>query len=217
MVRSNWKALANKFEYQITSGRLIVTLGFFLLGMYTGRQRWFENLDTVRPLLRKICKTCGVGFGILVLVAFSVFILDQSLGLQFQKSQWSGWFYGMLAGFFNSALTIFYITGLTVLMYKSRWQKLLYPLATVGKMGLTSYLMQTFFGLLLFYSFGLQLFVVTTPAINALLAVVIFALQTMLSKWWLSNFNYGPVEWFWRSLTFLKFQPIVRRQVVRNN
>jgi len=215
MVKSNWQAFDYKVNYQMRSGRLIATLGFFLLGMYVGRQRWFENLDTVRPLLQKICKICGIGFGVLILIAIGTFVLDQALNLQFQKSQWSGWFYGMLADFFNSGLTIFYIAGLTVLMYKSRWQALLYPLASVGKTGLTSYLMQTFFGLLLFYSFGFHLFAVTTPAINALLAILIFAIQAVLAKWWLSNFNYGPVEWLWRSLTFLTFQPMVRRPVMQ--
>ena len=215
MLKSNWQAFSYKLDYQIKSGRLIATLGFFLLGMYVGRQRWFENPDTIKPLLRKICRICGIGFAVLVLVGFGTFVLDQAMNLQFQKSLWSGWFYGMLADFFNSGLTIFYIAGLTVLMYKTRWQKLLYPLVSVGKMGLTSYLMQTFFGLLLFYSFGLRLFAVTTPAINALLAVGIFAIQAAFSRWWLSNFNYGPVEWLWRSLTFLKFQPMMRRPVMQ--
>jgi len=215
MLKSNWQAFSYKLDYQIKSGRLIATLGFFMLGMYVGRQRWFENLDTVKPLLQKICKICGIGFGVLMLIGLGTFVLDQAMDLHFQKSLWSGWFYGMLGDFFNSGLTIFYIAGLTVLLYKTRWQKLLYPLVSVGKMGLTSYLMQTFFGLLLFYSFGLRLFAVTTPATNALLAVGIFVIQATFSRWWLSNFNYGPVEWLWRSLTFLKFQPMVRRPVMQ--
>lgn len=215
MIESNWHAFDYKINYQLKSGRLVATLGFFLLGMYVGRQRWFENLDSIKPMLQKICKICGITFGILLLAGLSVFILDQALNLQFQKSPWSGWFFGMLADFFNACLTIFYIAGLTVLMYRSRWQKLMYPLTSVGKMGLTSYLMQTFFGLLLFYSFGLRLFAVTSPAVNALLAIVIFAIQAVFSRWWLSNFNYGPIEWIWRSLTFLKFQPMTRRPVMR--
>ncbi|MFN7186920.1 MAG: DUF418 domain-containing protein [Cyclobacteriaceae bacterium] len=32
-------------------------------------------------------------------------------------------------------------------------------------------------------------------------------LQIFLSKWWLSRYQYGPVEWFWRSLTYWRWQP----------
>jgi len=37
---------------------------------------------------------------------------------------------------------------------------------------------------------------------------VIIALQIWLSAWWLRHFRYGPLEWLWRSLTFLKSQPL---------
>lgn len=216
MVKDNWKALDYKVNYQLTTGRAIITLGFFFLGMFVGRQQWFQNLDGVKPLLRKICKVTGIGFAVLLIIGIAVFVTDNALNLQFQKSPWSDLFFGMLFDFFNAGMTIFYVAGLTLMMYKSRWQKLLYPLASVGKMALTSYLMQTLFGLLLFYSFGLRLFAVTSPAVNALLTLVIFIVQAAFCKWWLRYFNYGPVEWLWRSLTFFRFQPMIRRPMLVN-
>ena len=43
---------------------------------------------------------------------------------------------------------------------------------------------------------------------NFLLVVVVFALITVLSHWWLRHFRFGPFEWLWRSLTYMKFQPM---------
>ena len=43
-----------------------------------------------------------------------------------------------------------------------------------------------------------------------LLTVIIYATQIPLSKWWLSRFRFGPMEWLWRSATYLKLQPMKR-------
>jgi uncharacterized protein len=114
----------------------------------------------------------------------------------------------------NTLMTIFYLSGVTMLMYKSRWQKLFYPLAPVGKMALTVYISQTFFGLLLFYHFGFGLFEKTSPGVNMLLTIPVFGLQVFFCRVWLRYFNYGPIEWLWRSLTFLKWYPLKKKQSI---
>lgn len=136
--------------------------------------------------------------------------LSFSLGLDVKKNLWLMWTAGMLVDIFNSGLTLFYIAGFTLLMYREKWNAFLSPLANVGKMALTSYLMQTLFGLLIFYSFGLGLFTKTTPAINALISLGIFGAQIVFSYWWLTRFHYGPIEWLWRSATFLKPQKMIK-------
>ncbi|NNF83310.1 MAG: DUF418 domain-containing protein, partial [Flavobacteriaceae bacterium] len=40
-----------------------------------------------------------------------------------------------------------------------------------------------------------------------IIAIVVIILQMLISKWWLSKFRYGPLEWLWRSATYLKWQP----------
>jgi uncharacterized protein len=37
--------------------------------------------------------------------------------------------------------------------------------------------------------------------------VGVWALQLGYSQWWLQKFRFGPAEWLWRSLTYLKRQP----------
>ena len=40
------------------------------------------------------------------------------------------------------------------------------------------------------------------------LSAMIFALQVVYSRWWLSQYRFGPVEWLWRSLTYGRAQPM---------
>ena len=36
----------------------------------------------------------------------------------------------------------------------------------------------------------------------------VFMAQAVLSAWWLHRFRYGPAEWLWRSLTYLRPLPM---------
>jgi uncharacterized protein len=40
--------------------------------------------------------------------------------------------------------------------------------------------------------------------------VAIWVLQLVVSPIWLKHFRFGPLEWLWRSLTYLKTQPFRR-------
>lgn len=213
MLKDNWKALYSKFVFQIESGRIYITLGFFMLGMYAGRMKWFENLSEAKPLIRRICKLSGfITLGPIVF-AIGLFLINQAFKLGWETKPAMQFLFNFLMDVANSAMTIFYISGLIMLMYRMRWQKWLFPLSYIGKMALTSYISQTFFGLLLYYHFGLGLFIKTSPAFNILIAIAVFVIQAILARWWLKRFNYGPVEWLWRSLTFLRWQPMKKQQL----
>jgi uncharacterized protein len=45
----------------------------------------------------------------------------------------------------------------------------------------------------------------------ALLVGAIWALQLIVSPLWLWRFGFGPMEWLWRSLTYLNPQPMLVR------
>lgn len=77
----------------------------------------------------------------------------------------------------------------------------------VGRMGLTTYLMQTFFGFLLFFSVGFGMLGEIGALASVGIGIVVFVIQIYFSKWWLSRFRYGFFEWLWRSGTYLKVQP----------
>jgi uncharacterized protein len=37
---------------------------------------------------------------------------------------------------------------------------------------------------------------------------MIFAVQIVACQWWSKRFRFGPMEWLWRSLTYLKWQAL---------
>jgi len=39
---------------------------------------------------------------------------------------------------------------------------------------------------------------------------IVDILQIPISHWWMKRFYYGPAEWLWRSLMYLKPQPMKR-------
>jgi uncharacterized protein len=89
-----------------------------------------------------------------------------------------------------------------------RWRAALAPLARVGRLTLTVYLGQTLIFSTLFYGYGFgQVFRLGPAAVTAW-AVMIFAAQVVACQWWSSRFRFGPMEWLWRSLTYLKWQPL---------
>ena len=46
------------------------------------------------------------------------------------------------------------------------------------------------------------------PAWGLVPTVVFFAIQIVLSNWWLQYYQFGPAEWVWRSLTYGRMQPM---------
>ncbi len=110
------------------------------------------------------------------------------------------------------ALSFFYVSTLVLLFQKEAWKKRLAPLAAVGRMALSNYLLISVVGTTIFYSYGLGLYGKVSPALGIALTVPIFTLQIMLSVWWLKHFRFGPAEWLWRTLTYGKLQPMLLRQ-----
>ncbi len=101
--------------------------------------------------------------------------------------------------------------GLILWMIKSNWfGSLRVRLAAVGRMALTNYLMHSLFGLLIFTGAGLGLIGKLSWSELYPIVLLIWAFQLLLSPWWLKHFYFGPVEWLWRSLTYLNL-PKMRR------
>ncbi len=84
------------------------------------------------------------------------------------------------------------------------------PLAAVGRMALTNYLMQTIICTTIFYGHGFGKFGEFSRVEQLLTVLGVLAFQLIISPIWLRYFRFGPFEWLWRSLTYLKLQPMRR-------
>jgi uncharacterized protein len=213
MIEHNIHAAAEKFNYQINSGRGFITFGFFLLGMLAGRMQWFSHMEQHRALFKQVLKKSGWALLCALLGGVALFASSFILKINLQESLLAGWIGGFLMEIFNTSFTLIYITGISLLMLRPKWAARLNPLASVGKMALTTYLSQSLIGVFLFFNIGLGLFTLTSPAQNALLCIAIFGIQIFMCRWWLNHFSYGPVEWFWRSATDLRWKPLLKQKL----
>lgn len=213
VVAHNMYAIKEKIEYQMSSGRFFITFGFFLLGMLAGRLQWFNDIEKSQPFFKHVWKKSGLFIIAITVVSIALGITTNVLAIDIKNAPWLRWFGGSLADVFNASVTIFYISSILLLMLKPKWHARLSPLSHIGKMALTSYLTQSLFGVILFFHFGLGLFFVTSPAMNAVLCVLVFGVQIAFCKFWLQHFNYGPIEWLWRSATYLKWQKLTKKEV----
>ncbi len=83
-------------------------------------------------------------------------------------------------------------------------------LAPVGRMALTNYLMHSLICLFLFTGAGFALVGELHRWQLDLVVLGIWALQIVLSSWWLARFRFGPAEWLWRALTYFRLPPMRR-------
>jgi uncharacterized protein len=98
--------------------------------------------------------------------------------------------------------------GLIMLFCKSailNWLKK--SLAAVGKMALTNYIMHSVIAMFVFTGAGFGLFGKLQR--HELLYVVfsIWIFQLITSPIWLKYFQFGPIEWIWRNLSYMKKHP----------
>jgi uncharacterized protein len=204
-VKANWKDMSSKVEFQFYSGRAFITTGLFLLGLWVGRKRFFEDWQARISVLKRLMKISLWTLGSCVVFSVIVFGGIQVSGIQLSQS----FMYaigGLPMDVANASLATIYVVGVMLLYQREKWRNRLNIFYAPGRMGLTTYLMQGLFGVLIFSTIGLgtlgDLGAMTTLPIG----IAVFIFQVYFSQWWLSHFHYGPFEWLWRSATYLKWQ-----------
>ena len=174
-------------------------LAMFLIGLYAAQKGIFQNLDAHRSLINR---TAVIGLS----VGLPVKILS-GYGLTYGGMDpfWSS--IGILANTLGGPLmALSYIALFIIIARKTKvFVKLLQP---VGQMALTNYISQTVIMMIIFY--GFNLFNQVSPVWFIPIVISVFIFQVVISHIWMRIFRYGPLEWLWRSFTYLKLMPIKR-------
>jgi uncharacterized protein len=98
-----------------------------------------------------------------------------------------------------------------MLLCKAGWFKpLMSMLAATGQMALTNYVMHSVICSTLFCGYGFGLYGRLERIDLYLIVAGIWVLQMIASPIWLRYFQFGPLEWGWRALTYWK-RPSFRR------
>ena len=111
--------------------------------------------------------------------------------------------------FFGSILVAIGHLAVVMMVCKGGWFPWLTArLASVGRMALTNYLMQSVLCTTFFNGYGFGYYGAFDRVSLYGIVAVVWALQLWSSSLWLSYFRFGPIEWLWRSLTYGKLQPM---------
>lgn len=201
--------LFGKILFQIVwTNRGYITLALFILGLIIGRLRFFE---TVHLHPRRNLVLLGAFAAGLVAVNLSKMLFPQDMlatlltgGAQSYESVLYMSLEDLSTVFFSATLVMAFV----VLYQLPAVGRCLAVLAPYGRMGLTNYVAQSVIGVMLFapWAFGATFAAWSVTAIF-LLGLVIYVAQIVVSAMWLKYFKYGPLEWFWRTATYMKIQP----------
>lgn len=202
VVRNATSSLVSKFNYQVRSGRIFVTLGLFILGLVVGRMGLFHHLEAYQKKLYQ-------GAGVAAILLFLLYLL-QPCTPQSNPNTFDGWISMPLTNSINLLSAYLWIVFIVWAYRLEKVQKILAPVVSYGRMGLTNYIVQSVLGVFMFYGFGFALNQYLGTFFAILFCIGYTLLQFWGSHYWLKKFRYGPLEWLWRSGTYMKWQPLKR-------
>lgn len=184
------------FGWAIEHGRLTQTLFLFVTGMLLGRRRLFlDEGDNIKSW-KKICLWSAFIYAwmqlLLNVVSFGEMQQSVGQGLEILITAWR-----------NFAMMTFYVSGITLLYYRTRAHKAIDHLACIGKMSLTDYLLQSIIGGFLFYNWGLGLYHYASHGISFVMGIAFCFCLYFFCRWWTSNHRRGPLEELWARATWL--------------
>jgi uncharacterized protein len=196
------------FGYSIMSAFSI--LAMFLVGVYFGKRQLFQNLETNRPFFTKLLLA-----GLLIGIPANLYYATRAGSLSQLDVSWETLLLQAAQMIGTPLLSLAYVSAFSLLALSPVWGQRLQVLAPVGQMALSNYLTHSIVCTTIFYGYGLGLFGQMGMAVGIGLTFVIYLLQIPISHWWMKRFKYGPAEWLWRSLTYLKPQPMRRETIAK--
>jgi uncharacterized protein len=121
-----------------------------------------------------------------------------------------GWRLAMGLGLIRDQWLCFTYIGAVVLFlaYRPQWGARLMPVAQAGRMALTNYMLQIVVLDVLASGYGFA--VRLRPALYLPATLLLFGSEVMASRLWLGHFRHGPLEWLWRTTTYLRATPLRR-------
>jgi uncharacterized protein len=186
--------IPTKLSYNLSSGRLFVTSSMFVLGLYACKNNILQKLSAAPGRLQKIIAVSGCT---VLLTAIGIRSETFNLGLTHSGIYLSNAIFYCLQ---NITFSAFYVSLVTLIYSRSALGASLSWLEPLGRMGLTAYIMQSVF----FQLFYIQWDGMEMGFAGALLVTFAFYIgQILFAEFWLTHFRHGPMEWAWRSLTYL--------------
>ena len=178
-------------------GSMLLGMGLFKLGVFSATRS--------AALYAALAAT-----GFLVGMPIVVYGADRTWASE--RSPIEAFFIGTQFNYWASLLVSLGYVGVVMLACRagSRTAAVARPLAAVGRLALSNYLLQSLVCTTLFYGHGFGLFGRVDRVGQMGVVAAVWAVQLIWSPLYLRRFRIGPAEWLWRSLTYLKVPPLRR-------
>ncbi len=182
---------------------LVVCLPLFMLGYWLIASERIKRPEQHQSFFNLLCWG-GLGFGLVLNVACVYILLNPAAQHSLELTAVGGnlFFYGQIVLCFG------YLGMFVKLASKPwfiRWFSWLSPL---GRMALTNYISHSVILTSIFYGYAGGMFGQISRSEQVGIVVVILFCQAVFCHFWLKYFRFGPLEWLWRSITYLQWQPL---------
>lgn len=178
-------------------------LSLFILGMISMKHDIINRLNSNKETIS------GVLFFTIAIAIFFYFTFEHIATILAGNSMHA--FPAVYMGMYE-VMNIFFGLGYALLIiYLSSFRMgkiILRPFSFAGRMALTNYILQSLICSLIFYGYGLGYFGMTKLSNLLYISIAIIIFQLIFSWIYLSRFNYGPLEWLWRKLTYGNFKSV---------
>ena len=219
MQASWWEALkANvsgffyRYGYLFFVSRIPKVLGMFLIGYALGRSNFYKNIQQHKKTLYIII-AAGILIGLpanYYLARYMTYFMDD-----YWQLKTNGLYQTIAYALGVVPLALAYVAIFMLAFQNAAGKKLLSVFAPVGKMAFSNYILQTLVGSIVFLGAGLGYIQMVGPVYYSIFGLLVFMVQMIISHVWFQYFNYGPVEWLWRSATYKQWQ-IMRKSSLKN-
>ena len=186
--------------------RISKVLGMFIFGYLMGREGFYKKALDDKGLLVKMAIA-----GILIGLPANYALANYMEGDGYYNLTLQGWYQTVVYALGVAPLAFAYMAIFFLLAHSRVGRGILQQFRYVGKMAFSNYILHSVIGLFFFTGVGLALDRQVGPLYYTLFGFTVFLVQIVLSRIWLHYFEYGPVEWIWRSATYRKWQPMKKK------
>ena len=196
--QSALKALGNTPTFAF-----FVCLPLFMVGYWLVASGRMKNPELHQGFFSVMCWG-GLSIGLMLSIAGTFISLHPvaKVAIEVQAGGQTIFYYGQFI------LCAGYIGMFVKLSSKAWFLKSFSWLAPLGKMALTNYITHSIILTSIFYGYAGGMFGQIARGQQMLIVVAVIFTQVIFCILWLKFFRFGPLEWLWRSITYMKFQPL---------
>jgi uncharacterized protein len=217
----------------IDGNRYFKVLGLFLIGLYIGRHKIYADLQANKALFKRLCAVgLGVGLPVSCFYAWSA-MNGEPAGLTVHTAAYALSVVPVALGYVGlvclAAARPRHCERSEAISQTER--DCFVPrndaskhrhcerseaissniFAFPGRMALTNYILQSVFGIIIYYGMFYGLGASMGLVYVELVALAVFAAEILLSMLWLKYFAFGPLEWLWRMFTYKRYFKLLKR------